>query len=279
MATNLARLRGNDTAEPLQEQFRLIDFKIRATGDGSLPGFILCGPPGWGKSYLVKKTLRAMGIEPMPISIQNEHALIHSLSKHRSERVLLLDDSDQLPSRPSCMNILKGAFGPDREVVWDSREAQKEFGHGLRFKVKSGLIWVSNINYTDPTTRKAGDAHWNAMLSRGIRPNWLDTTNEQDALSYIVHLATNGQMIFSESNPQRFDKPTSETIVRLFIERRDFWKELSPRCMGNIIKIFSSGRAGSELRYALLKELLAPRPVRQLREIPCPKIVGKGVWE
>ena len=58
MATNLAQLRGNETAGPLQEQFRHIDIKIRATGDGPLPGFILCGPPGWGKSYLVKKTLR-----------------------------------------------------------------------------------------------------------------------------------------------------------------------------------------------------------------------------
>ena len=55
------------------------------------------------------------------------------------------------------------------------------------------------------------------MFSRGIRPNWLDTSDEQDALSYIVHLATNGQMIFSKLNP-RLDKPTSEQIVKLFID-------------------------------------------------------------
>ena len=49
--------------------------------------------------------------------------------------------------------------------------------------------------------------------------------------------------------------------------------------MSLIIQSFSVGRAGSDLRHALLEELLAQRPVRQLTEIPCPRIVGKGVWE
>jgi hypothetical protein len=122
--------------QPIKEQFERIEFLVKAVAEDKLPGMILCGPPGWAKTFTVRRVLRHAAIEPVSISINNEHALVETLSVHRRDPVFVADDTDQLASRPTCLNLIKRAFGPDHEVIWNSRKAQ-ELGYE-RFKVKDG---------------------------------------------------------------------------------------------------------------------------------------------
>ena len=117
-------LKGFSKSLSIKELFHIAKRLVILTGEDKCPGFILCGPPGWGKTSLVKATLRQMGIEPVMLSVLNAHALVHSLMKQPCAR-FVVDDSEGVAT-PTCANVVKAAFGPDREVVWDTREAQKK---------------------------------------------------------------------------------------------------------------------------------------------------------
>jgi hypothetical protein len=192
----------------------------------------LCGPPGWAKTFTVRNVLRQIGIEPIVTTVNNEHAFVWTLMLNADAPVIVADDTDQLASRPSCLNIAKGAFGPDHEVVWESREAQK-LGFE-RFKIKSRLIWISNRDYANPTSRREDlQTHWDALASRGIRPVWLDTTNQEDAFRYVIHLACTSPSMWHLKQP--LDKSNSEKVVRFFCDNRDRLLEISPRAMTHVL--------------------------------------------
>ena len=259
------------TGMPLKDQFARIEFLVRAVGEDKLPGLILCGPPGWAKTFTVRNVVQKMGIAPVVVTVNNEHAFVHTLRQNAHAPVIVADDTDQLASRPSCLNIAKGAFGPDHEVVWESRLAQKL---GLqRFKIKSRLIWISNRDYANPESRREDlEAHWGALASRGIRPIWLDTTNQEDAFRYVVRLACTSPAMWHLKQP--LNKSNSEKVIRWFCDKRDHLLEISPRTMTHIISAFHVARDDIKQRDALLNELLALEPQRELQEIVVPTIVG-----
>ena len=260
----------------LREQFERVEILVRAIAEDKHPGLILCGGPGLGKTHTVRSVLKQAGIEPVVTTANNEHALVFTLRQNQCAPVFLLDDTDSLAGRPACLNVVKGAFGPDHEVVWDSREAQKSFGHGLRFKIKGRLIWISNRNYTNAETRRNElQDHWGALASRGIRPLFIDTSDQIDLFKYIVYLACTSPRLWQGNQP--LNKATSEKVVRFFIDRRNYLLELSPRTLSHIIGIFRATDQIAE-RNVLLKELLAPKSVRELPAIPYPTIIGKGQW-
>jgi hypothetical protein len=261
---------------PLKDQFANIEFLVKALAEDTLPGMILCGSPGWAKTFTVRNVLRQMGIEPVLISINNEHALVETLYMHRHAPVIVVDDSDQLATRPTCLNIIKGAFGPDHEVIWNSREAQKL---GLeRFKIRSRLIWISNRDYTDSESRREDlQVHWGALASRGIRVVWIDTKDKEDAFKYVVNLACTSPAMWHLKRP--LNKADSEEVIRFFCDYRDRLLEISPRVMTHIIAAFHVARDDVKQRNSLLAELVSPTSMRRyIPEITVPTIVGRGKW-
>jgi hypothetical protein len=266
-----------ETTKPIKEQLERIEFLVRAIAEDKKPGMILCGPPGWGKTFTVRNVLKQMGIEPVITSINNEHAFVQTLYEHRYAPVIVVDDSDQLASRPSCLNIAKGAFGHDHQLVWNSREAQK-FGLPTRFKIRSRLIWISNLDYDTPTSRREDlQAHWGALASRGIRPVWLDTkTNPEDAFRFIVNLTCTSPSMWHLRQP--LNKSQSEEVIRFFCDQRNHFLEISPRTMTHIISAFHVARNDVKQREFLLGELVSATSQRNLPEIVPPTIVRKDGW-
>jgi hypothetical protein len=255
----------------LKEQFERVEFLVRAVAEDKLPGMILCGPPGWAKTFTVRRALRTAGIEPVITTVNNEHAFVHTLMMNSRAPVIVADDTDQLASRPTCLNIAKGAFGPDHTVVWESRMAQKL---GLqRFKISSRLIWISNRDYTNAAScREDLQAHWGALASRGIRPVWLDTTDQEDAFRYVVRLACTSSAMWHLKQP--LGKAKSEAAMRWFCESRNHFLEMSPRCMMHVISAFHVARDDIKQRDSLLAELVGLEPPRKLAEIVVPTLDG-----
>ena len=270
------------TTKPLKDQFKRIERRIRAIAKGttSAGGTIICGPPGWGKTYTVRRILQQEGSGWVPLSINNEHALVMRLWANRDKSVFVADDTDQLATRLTCLNIIKGAFGPDREVIWDSRKAQDTGRPPSQFKLtgQGRLIWISNENYADlKNRRKDLEAHWRALASRGIRPIWLGTTDQEDAFRYIVRLACTTPSMWHLQQP--LGKVKAEAVIRFFCDNRDHLLELSPRTLTDfIIDAFHTYRDDIEARESELKELLSDEPQRKIPPITVPTIVGH-TWQ
>jgi hypothetical protein len=190
------------------------------------------------------------------------------------------------------MNVAKGAFGPDHEVLWDSREAQKIYGRGLQFKIKGRLIWISNLNFANPETRNADmEAHWGAMASRGIRPIWIDTSDDVDAFKYIIRLATvtpdgPGPHPIREiwQMGQKLPKRYCEAILKYFIDNQNVLLELSPRTLRRMIETIGAtrtpieGMTAAEQQITLMSEFVSDKKLRELDPIPYPTIAGGGCW-
>ena len=210
-----------------------------------------------------------MDIEPATITVNNEHAFVQALMLHQNAPVILLDDTDQLATRKTCINIAKGAFGPSHEVVWNAANVH------IRFPIKGRLIWISNLDYTNS---RHGDleTHWQALISRGIRPIWIDTSDELDAFRYIIETATT--MVAARGRSDALNKKDAEGVLRILIDNRNYWKELSPRTVARVIEVCSKTRNDADTRHRLLTEEITGKPIRSLPSLPYPTIVGRGVW-
>jgi hypothetical protein len=277
-------------ATSLKDQFDHIEFIVKAIAEGKRPGMIICGPPGWGKTFTVRNVLKQIDIDPPFVTINNEHAFVQTLYTYRHAPVIVADDTDQLALRPTCLNIAKGAFGPDHTVIWESRAAQKL---GLeRFKIKGGLIWISNRDYTDSKSRREDlQAHWGALESRGILPIWLDTTDQEDAFRYVVRLACTSPEMWHLKQP--LNKAESEEVMRWFCAYRNRLLEISPRAIKHVIDAFHLARNDIKQREHILAELVTPNTdaaydfdsgkwspmnMRNLAKIVPPTIVRKDIW-
>jgi hypothetical protein len=276
--------RATATRNLIREQLDLVREAIRAVAHGHKRMQLIGSEPGLGKTFTTLQELRALGIRAENVAPANEAALVKTLYDHRDGKVLVLDDCDTLARSERVAGITKMAFGPTRTVVWDTVEARKNAlkeGHDdhdpntppPRFKVRCGLIWLTNVNFTDTaanSVEKHMAAHFRALCSRGLDPIWIDTSNEQDLFQYCIWLGTEGNMLRS----LRMSKSLSERAVAWFIENRDYLKEVSPRQLVRAAEMIQA--VGEKAR--LLQTLLWNEQVRHLPGMPVPRLIGAGKW-
>jgi hypothetical protein len=270
----LNELKGTRSKQSIETQFALVGDAIEAVVAGHQKLQLICGGAGIGKTFAVEAKLKSLGVPIVPVSVNNEHSFVELLWRYGDAPAIFLDDSDQLANRPACANIAKTAFGQGH-VTWESRKAQAEGDPPRHFKVRCGLIWCSNLDYTNEAVlHEKMHAHWRALLSRGLSPIWIDTSNPTEVFRYVVRLATNGRMLHKLC----MSKVASEKAVALFIECRDYWNEITPRQMMHIAsacRLFEK----DDMKLAMhLKKFLSAKRERELDGIPYPTIVGAGVW-
>jgi hypothetical protein len=101
--------------------------------------------------------------------------------------VLLADDKDGIARRETILNHLKNVFSEDqRRVIFLSDRAirneeyrdsndpkeQRKYRASIppsAFDLEVRLIWLSNIDFTDPAViGKLPTHHFNALVSRGV---------------------------------------------------------------------------------------------------------------
>jgi hypothetical protein len=265
----------------VQEQVAAVRHLIRAVGRGDKLMQLICSDPGIGKSYIVKQELRRVGTKVENVAPANESAFVKALYDHKDDPVLVLDDFDALANAVGVASIFKMAFGPDRVVVHHTVEARKneqadDDRHNpnippQRFKIGCGLIWLSNINFTDPANVKNHMApHFRAMCSRGLDPFWIDTSDQDDLFRYCIWLGTEGNMF------SRMRKPIAEAAVEWFIVNRNRLIEISPRTLMRAAEYFQQRLGGAE--PYMLGRLLSVKQERNLPGMAIPKIIGRGRW-
>lgn len=152
-----------DDQEDPQEVFKKMDGYIKMVIKGLNPSLILCGAPGVGKTYRVKKQLKDAGYKDgdnlyiIKGKCSPRHLYL-ALYKYKDKGdILLIDDADSLigPKAPEdCINILKGALDssgePEGRLVsyGIAGKITDDEGNELpkRFYYNGSVIIITNYN-------------------------------------------------------------------------------------------------------------------------------------
>jgi hypothetical protein len=263
----------------VREQLDMARDAIRAVARGHKPMQMIGSDPGLGKTYMTLQELKALGIRVENVAPANDTAFVKTLFDHRNDEILVLDDCDALARSERVAGIAKMAWGLSRLVIRDTVEARK---NALaddckrdptipppRFEVRCRLIWLTNIDFTDPANvEKHMAPHFRAMCSRGLHPIWIDTSDVDDLFRYCIWLGTEGQMLRN----LQLRKADAEKAIAWFIENRNHLKEVSPRQLVHVATLIQ-GRSDQ-----LLRLLRHDQPNWHIPARPIPRIIGAGKW-
>ena len=189
---------------------------------GITPSVIICGAPGVGKTYKVKKELKAAGYNEGHnlCTIKGKctpRVLYMTLLDYKNKNdIVLIDDADSLvgPKAPEdCINILKAALDSTaddegRLVTYGvSGKLVDDEGMELpkRFYYNGGVIVLTNYNAGSLDTALRGrsfiqDIHFSVedvlkiiyRLLPELDPEALSATAKMQAYEYLVKLHENG---------------------------------------------------------------------------------------
>jgi hypothetical protein len=213
---------------------------------------------------------------------------VRELYRHRHQPIIFLDDCDKLFRSETIANIAKMAFGPQNLVIFSSVEAikngeRKASGSPkydptippVRFSFRGKLIWCSNLNLTEEKIVAAKMLpHFRALLSRGLDPIWIDTSDSVELVEYVVWLATEGGML----NKEGFSRPVSEEAVNWFITNRNRVKEISPRQLARAARTIRDFSNNETMKQALLGLMLGRDRKQIIPEMAFMENIGRNKW-
>jgi hypothetical protein len=241
------------------------------------PLLIASGVSGVGKSFLLQKVCHELGVPLMPVVPKNPAALVEVLYRHRDDPILVIDDAKTgFATAPDTAEIIKSAFGPNRMVVWDVKNAGKKGNPPRTFKVHTTLVWLSNYDTSENIDAIAKESRENfkAILSRSGESIHVDAS-DQDKFRYCIWLATYGEMW--KVNRSYISRVAAEKAIEWFQEHRNSIKELSPRTLTFIGE--SSYKIPDPKDVAMvLKKKLTAEPVRKILGFGPLKLVKAGEW-
>jgi hypothetical protein len=236
---------GQQKDEPaFKMYYNLIDF-IKYTLREKAPAFMICGPPGTSKTYIMRRTLHFEKYRPrIDYSIEKGASLglndVYALLYYNKNRILILDDFDTPLKNVETINLLKSITDSyDRRIVSLPKERKLdtvETGGNAsavpqKFEFKGKLIIITNLE------RKEIDS---ALLSRipvfevrlnmeeiiknigemihWINPNVPDNI-KHEVYDYIIEL-------FEKDKNISLDFRTFKTSVDVRIGNPSGWKEM-----------------------------------------------------
>ena len=270
-------------------QFEILRITIRAVLSGPKTMQMICSDPGLGKSQAVEDECRKAGIKASRVTPTNVASFVKELYDHRNKRVVIFDDCDRLLKSETCANIAKMAFGPQRMVIHNTVEARRneqrrkngdpKYDPGIppqRFDFHANLIWCSNLNFTDPAIIKSHmKPHFQALVSRGLHPIWIDSSNIEELFEYVIWLGTEGGML----NRKGMSKSVSEEAISWFITNRNRLKEISPRQLLHVATIIRGMGFDERTKRVLLQLLLSSKEEHNIPSASLLEIVGCNRWQ
>jgi len=150
---------GQEKNEPAYQMYSEVVSFIKQIIYGKSPAFIICGPPGMSKTYILKRTFYFEGIKPgSQYKIEKGSGLgikdVYSMLYYNRKKILVLDDFDTPLQNPEMVNMLKAITDSyDRRILSMPRE--KDLSHAdsggaspaapSKFEFKGKLIIITNL--------------------------------------------------------------------------------------------------------------------------------------
>ncbi len=131
---------------------------------GNNPAFIICGPPGMSKTYMIRRTMYFQGLKPgkhynivkgSALGIEDTYSLLY----YNRKKILILDDFDTPLRDENMVNLMKSitdSYGKrfislPRKKTLGSHEAGAETQSAVpdKFEFKGQLIIITNLRKRD----------------------------------------------------------------------------------------------------------------------------------
>lgn len=146
------------------------DTRLIAKGDPMIPGLLVYGKPGTGKTQTVEEVLEEEGVKPVVIDdkLTSYTKFVTTMYEYKQDEIILIDDNDSIFDTEENVNLLKKLL--DMKPVRKVRVSQKVkvpgddstvIEKGEEFEFTSKLIFVSNKTTMDTAiqSRLSGVMH------------------------------------------------------------------------------------------------------------------------
>jgi hypothetical protein len=270
------------------EQGKLV---MRDVATGRRIMCMVCSDTGYGKTHEAKKILRMLGIAFAEVNPKTDNALVQVLwgfasgavlVKGRRVVVIIVDDVDALARNETPSNLMKSAFGAERKIIFETpaalRNEQRRIDESPhyrkeiappQFNVPVRLIWLSNVNWTDPAVFGSTPEHFKALVSKGLDPLWIPNDAEHDGLAvfqYAHWLATEGKGLRSLGFPYE----VARDAIAFYVNNVQRLIDICPRRLTQIAEVIRSNVNPGE-RDLRLRSMLRPDAQR-------PKLILPHTW-
>ena len=229
--------------------------------NGEPVGRMFCSGPGLGKTEIVAHAIKKFDVSVKFLTPKSAYGLAQVLWLNRN-KVIVIDDSDELPKDNEAMNIAKNAWGASRRVVSPSTShIQRNYDFKLTGAVhpsgykkgeemynpsipdpeftmgpKHRVIWLSNLNYEDfqSTLRAAQQAVFSGVASR-VPPRWINS-EPQNAFDYSIWMVVVGDMLRNHpmAGTGGFKLDVAQDVLNFFCTKAPYLQELSPRFVNRL---------------------------------------------
>lgn len=238
----------------INTRFEFVEKLVNMVASGVQPSAVITGEGGLGKTYTVRKTLEAAGLEDMTAILEeaedgdvvdNAYITIKGFSTakglyrtlyEQNGKIILFDDCDSILKDPVALNILKGALDSyDRRYISWNSEMKESDDLPRSFEFTGSIIFISNMDQ---------DKIDQAVRSRSMMID-LTMTDEQK-IDRMEHIALSGDFL-----PQ-YDAEIKADALNLLREIKDDVKEISLRTLIAVAKIRASNTDWKDLATYML---------------------------
>jgi hypothetical protein len=252
--------------------------KLIATNQVEEPLLIVSGIPGIGKSYLLRTICRDLHKSLSIIAPPNAPAMVQALWDNRHVDVLGFDDYQSILTAPFVIQVLKDAFGPDREVRWHAKSSGQKGNAPRHFKVSCKALWISNYDLSDSliAVKPAARESVKGLLSRSGQTLDIGAT-PVEVYQYSIWLATHGDMW--KAAGESIGREAMENALDWFTHHRDHLKELSPRTLFQAGRNFYKGKGNTKEILEYLDKQLSDHPLRDIPGFGKLKLIKHDQWK
>lgn len=140
------------------ERFGFINKFVTLLSKGVINSFILTGSGGIGKTTAVMNTLKKLGYrEDTPEQTAGDFIVVRGFSTPRAlyetlyqfkDKILILDDADQVFKDPLGANLLKAALDDKKTRVINWNTSREDSDIPSRFTYTGKIVFISNMSVT-----------------------------------------------------------------------------------------------------------------------------------
>ena len=215
----------------LDDEYNSLATCIKHMAEGKMRSLIVNGPPGVGKSSMVRRFLDEYSTADKRVVTGHITllSLYHMLYTHReAKQVLVLDDTDAVFSKIEGLNLLKAAMDTQsvRTVDWVTSATSQlsTMGVPTSFSTKGAVVLITNVGFSDSASKLG--THLKALKDRSMTVQ-IGSNSREGAYNMIAYMVLRKDLL----KAYNFSEATKTALLTFIHENIERMTTLSLRTM------------------------------------------------